>query len=133
MSNQIKGQTKITNSNQSHKSHRKYKSENRRIRTSEYIRGGIRCHGVGIPFLPVTPAVSPNTGSRKRYEPWWRPVCQEWLLKWFHLMEYKYQIQITFFMFVILKIIHSLSYTLVLKLFKSVVVKGFWLYIVQVS
>jgi hypothetical protein len=30
---------KITNSNQSHKSYRKYKSENGRIRTSEYIRG----------------------------------------------------------------------------------------------
>jgi hypothetical protein len=36
--------TKITNSNQSHKSYRKYKSENGRTRTSEYIRGGIRCH-----------------------------------------------------------------------------------------
>jgi hypothetical protein len=35
--------TKITNSNQSHMSQRKYKSENGRTRTSEYIRGGIRC------------------------------------------------------------------------------------------
>jgi hypothetical protein len=36
--------TNITISNQSRKSKRKYKSENRRTRTSEYIRGGIRCH-----------------------------------------------------------------------------------------
>jgi tRNA splicing ligase len=42
--------TKITISNQSSKSKRKYKSENGRTRTSEYIRGGIRCHGrVSIP------------------------------------------------------------------------------------
>jgi hypothetical protein len=42
--------TKITISNQSHKSKRKYKSENGRTRTSKYIRGGIRCHGgVSIP------------------------------------------------------------------------------------
>jgi hypothetical protein len=42
--------TKITISNQSHKSYRKYKSENGRTRTSEYIRGGIKCHrGVSIP------------------------------------------------------------------------------------
>jgi hypothetical protein len=33
--------TKITNSNQSHKSHRKYKSENGRTRISEYISIGI--------------------------------------------------------------------------------------------
>jgi hypothetical protein len=52
--------TKITISNQSRKSKRKYKSENERTRTSEYIRGGIRCHGgVSIPCWPVTPAVSP--------------------------------------------------------------------------
>ena len=52
--------TKITNSNLSHKSYRKYKSENGRTRTSEYIRGGIRCHGgVSIPCWPVAPAVSP--------------------------------------------------------------------------
>jgi ribosomal protein S17E len=52
--------TKITISNQSHKSYRKYKSENGRTRTSEYIRSGIRCHGgVSIPCWPVTPAVSP--------------------------------------------------------------------------
>jgi hypothetical protein len=52
--------TKITISNQSRKSKRKYKSENGSTRTSEYIRGGIRCHGgVSIPFWPVTPAVSP--------------------------------------------------------------------------
>jgi hypothetical protein len=37
---------KIMNSNQSHKSYRKYKSENGRTRTYEYIRGGIRCHGL---------------------------------------------------------------------------------------
>jgi hypothetical protein len=37
--------TKITTSNQSHKSYRKCKSENGRTRTSEFIRGGIRCHG----------------------------------------------------------------------------------------
>jgi hypothetical protein len=43
--------TKITISNQSQKSYRKYKSENGRTRTSEYIRGGIRCHGgVSIPY-----------------------------------------------------------------------------------
>jgi hypothetical protein len=36
---------KITNSIQYHKSYGKYKSENGRTRTSEYIRGGIRCHG----------------------------------------------------------------------------------------
>jgi hypothetical protein len=42
--------TKITISNQSRKSKRIYKSENGRTRTSEYIRGGIRCHGgVSIP------------------------------------------------------------------------------------
>jgi hypothetical protein len=42
--------TKITNSYQSHKSYRKYKSENGRTRTSEYIRVGIRYHGgVSIP------------------------------------------------------------------------------------
>jgi hypothetical protein len=49
--------TKIRSSNQSHTSYRKYKSENGRIRTSEYIRRGIRCHGgVSIHFWPVTPA-----------------------------------------------------------------------------
>jgi hypothetical protein len=42
--------TKITNSNQSHKCYRKYKSQNGRKQTSEYIRSGIRCHvGVSIP------------------------------------------------------------------------------------
>jgi hypothetical protein len=42
--------TKITNSNQSHKSYRKFKSENGPTRISEYSRGGIRCHGgVSIP------------------------------------------------------------------------------------
>jgi hypothetical protein len=53
--------TKITNSNQSHKSYRKYKSENGRIvtRTSEYIRGEIRCHGgESTHCWPATPAVS---------------------------------------------------------------------------
>jgi hypothetical protein len=45
--------TKITISNQSRKSKRKYKSENGSTRTSEYIRGGIRCHGgVSIPCWP---------------------------------------------------------------------------------
>jgi hypothetical protein len=33
---------KITKSNEFHKSHRKYKSEYGRTRTSEYIRGNIR-------------------------------------------------------------------------------------------
>jgi hypothetical protein len=52
--------TKITNSNQSHKPYKKFKSENGRIRTFESIRDGIRCHGgVRIPCRPVTPAVSP--------------------------------------------------------------------------
>jgi hypothetical protein len=37
--------TTITNNNQSHTSYRKYKSENGCTRTSEYISGGIRCHG----------------------------------------------------------------------------------------
>jgi hypothetical protein len=37
--------TEKTNSIQSHKSYRKNKSESGRTRTSEYIRGGIRCHG----------------------------------------------------------------------------------------
>jgi hypothetical protein len=37
--------TKITISNQSFKSYRKYKLENGRTRTSEYIRGDIGCHG----------------------------------------------------------------------------------------
>jgi hypothetical protein len=52
--------TKITNSNQSHKPYRKFKSENGRIWTFEFIRGGIKCHGgVCIPCRPVTPTVSP--------------------------------------------------------------------------
>jgi hypothetical protein len=42
VADRIREMTKITISNQSHKSYRKYKSENGRIRTSEYIRGGIR-------------------------------------------------------------------------------------------
>jgi hypothetical protein len=42
--------TKITNSNQSHKSYRKCNSENGRTLTSEYIGGGIRCHG-GVSVL----------------------------------------------------------------------------------
>jgi hypothetical protein len=37
--------TKITISNQSYKSYRKYKSEKGHTRTSEYIRGEIRCNG----------------------------------------------------------------------------------------
>jgi hypothetical protein len=56
----LKERTKIMNSNQSLKSYRKYKSENGHTQTSEYIRGGIRCHGgVSIPCWLVTPAVSP--------------------------------------------------------------------------
>jgi hypothetical protein len=63
-------QNKITIRNRSHKSYRKYKSENGRTRTSEYIRGGIRCHGgVSIPCWPVTPAVSPISTFDKRYDP----------------------------------------------------------------
>jgi hypothetical protein len=51
---QVSEMTKITNSNQSHNSYRKYKSENGRTRTSEYITGGIRCHGgVSIRFYVV--------------------------------------------------------------------------------
>jgi hypothetical protein len=42
--------TKITNSIQHHKSYRKYKSDNGRTWTSEYTRGGIRCHG-GVSIL----------------------------------------------------------------------------------
>jgi hypothetical protein len=62
--------TKITISNQSHKSYKKYKSENGRTRTSEYIRGGIRCHGgVSFPCWPVTPAVSPISTFDERYDP----------------------------------------------------------------
>jgi hypothetical protein len=50
----------ITNNIQSHKSNRKYKLENGRTRTSEYIKGGIRCHGgVSIPYRSITPTVSP--------------------------------------------------------------------------
>jgi hypothetical protein len=57
---QLHEKTKITNSIQYHKSNRKFKSENGRTRTSEYIRGGIRCHGgVSIPCRSITPAVSP--------------------------------------------------------------------------
>jgi hypothetical protein len=53
--------SKITNSNQSQKSYRKYISENGRTRTSEYIRGGIRCHGgVSLQCWQVTPAVNRN-------------------------------------------------------------------------
>jgi hypothetical protein len=62
--------TKITISNQSHKSYRKYKSENGHTRTSEYIRGEIRCHGgVSIPCWPVTPAVSPISTFDERHDP----------------------------------------------------------------
>jgi hypothetical protein len=76
--------TNIMNSNQSHKSFRKYKSENGRTRASEYIRGGIRCHGrVSIPCWPVTPAVSPISKLDKRYEPYSRSVCQERLNDWY--------------------------------------------------
>jgi hypothetical protein len=62
--------TKITNSNQSHKSYKKYKLEDGRTRTSEYIRGGIRCHGgETIPCWPVTPTVSSISKLDERYEP----------------------------------------------------------------
>jgi hypothetical protein len=62
--------TKITNSNQSHKSYKKNKSDNGRTQTSEFIRGGIRCHGgVSIPCRSITPAVSPFSRLDKRYEP----------------------------------------------------------------
>jgi hypothetical protein len=60
--------TKITISNQSRKSKRKYKSENGRTlwRTSEYIRGGIKCHGgVSIPCRPVASAVRPISNQRE--------------------------------------------------------------------
>jgi hypothetical protein len=61
----LKEMTKITNSIQYHKSYGKYKSENGRTRTSEYIRGGIRCHGgVSIPCRSITPAVTRDTVSR---------------------------------------------------------------------
>jgi hypothetical protein len=61
---------KITSSIQSHMSNRKYKSENGRTRTSEYIRGGIRYHGgVSIPCRSIKPAVSPFSRLGKRYEP----------------------------------------------------------------
>jgi hypothetical protein len=61
--------TKITNSIQSYKSCRKYKSGNGHTRTSEYIRGGIRCHGgISIPCRPVTYAVNLVSRWGKRYE-----------------------------------------------------------------
>jgi hypothetical protein len=70
--------TKITNSNQSHKSYGKYKSENGRTWTSEYIRGGIRCQGgVSIPCWPVIPALSPIFILDKLNEPQSISVCQE--------------------------------------------------------
>jgi hypothetical protein len=57
---------KITNSIRSHKSYRKCKSENGHARTSEYIRGGIRCHGgVSISCRSITPAVSTVWNNRK--------------------------------------------------------------------
>jgi hypothetical protein len=62
--------TKIMISNQSHKCYRKYDSENWRLRTYEYIRGGMRCHGgVSIPCQPVTPTVIPISTFDKRYNP----------------------------------------------------------------
>jgi hypothetical protein len=69
--------TKITNSIQSHKSYRKNKSENGCTRASEYIRGGIRCHGgVSIHCRSITPAVSPFSRLGKRYEPQSRSVSR---------------------------------------------------------
>jgi hypothetical protein len=38
--------TKTTNNNKSHNSYKKYKTENGRTQTSEYITGGNRCHEV---------------------------------------------------------------------------------------
>jgi hypothetical protein len=68
--NVIHEMTKVMNRIQSHKSYRKYKSENGRRRTSEYTRGGIRCHGgVSTPCRSITPAVSPFSRLGKRYEP----------------------------------------------------------------
>jgi hypothetical protein len=62
--------TKITNSIQSHNSYRKNKSETGRTRTSEYIRGGIRCHGgVSIPCRSITPALSLFSRLSKLYWP----------------------------------------------------------------
>jgi hypothetical protein len=62
--------TKITNSNQVHKSYMKYNSENGCTQASEYIRGGIRCHGEGnSPCRLVTPAMSPISRLDKQYEP----------------------------------------------------------------
>ena len=56
---------KITNSNLFHKSYRKYKSENGRTRTSEYIRGGIRCHGgVASPADRSHPPCAPYQTSK---------------------------------------------------------------------
>jgi hypothetical protein len=58
------------NSIQWHKSYRKYKSENGRTQTYEYIRGGIRYHGgVSITCRSITPAVIPIYRLGKRYEP----------------------------------------------------------------
>jgi hypothetical protein len=55
---------------QSHKSNTKYESENGRTLTTEYIRGGIRCHrGVSIPCRSITPTVNPFSRLGKRYEP----------------------------------------------------------------
>jgi hypothetical protein len=55
----------------------RYKSENGRARASEYIRGGIRCHGgVSIPCWSVTPVVSPFSRLGKRCEPHSRSVSR---------------------------------------------------------
>jgi hypothetical protein len=83
--------TKITNSNQYHKSYRKNKSKNGHTRTSEYIRGGIRCHGgASIPCWPVTPVVSPISTLDKQYNPIDNVHCQKkrlyiWIWRLYHL------------------------------------------------
>jgi hypothetical protein len=69
----------ITNSHQSHKSCRKYKSENGQTRTFRYTRGLIRCRGgVSIPCRLVTPIVNPIARSGKNS----RNQCQEQAKNW---------------------------------------------------
>jgi hypothetical protein len=68
VTNPFSEMTKIANSIQSHTSYRIYKSENGRTGTSEYIRGGIWCHGgVSNPCWSITPAVIPFSRLGKRY------------------------------------------------------------------
>jgi hypothetical protein len=80
--------TKITISNQSHKSYRKYKSENGRTRTSEYIRGGIRCHGgVNIPVSCIKILLLHRTWSYFRF---CRGLCCRTLEFVFAFSDYDY-------------------------------------------